>query len=93
MSTSNQNLFAALRAAFPADLEQIAVETMSASGEPLLYSWRERFRATLEALGNDLFAVEGVSDFRFRVVRKAGKVIALERINRDGTTDSYARLD
>lgn len=59
----------------------------------LLYSWRERFRATLEPLGNDLFAVEGVSDFRFRVARKAGKVIALERINRDGTTNSYARLD
>ena len=70
------------------DGRQIAV----ADGK-LLYTWRERFRATLEALGNDLFAVEGVSDFRFRVVRKAGKVIALERINRDGTTDSYARLD
>ena len=36
MSTSNQNLFAALRSAFPADLEQIAVETMSASGEPII---------------------------------------------------------
>ena len=59
----------------------------------LLYTWRERFRATLEPLGNDLFAVEGVADFRFRVVRKAGKIAALERISREGTTDSYARLD
>lgn len=58
-----------------------------------VYTWRERFHAGLEPLGNDLFAVEGVSDFRFRLVRKAGKIVALERMNRDGTTTSYARLD
>jgi len=43
---SSQNLFAALRAAFPADLDQIAVETASASGEPLLYTWRDLDRAS-----------------------------------------------
>ncbi len=59
----------------------------------LLHSWRDRFRTMLEPLGNDLFAVEGVDDFRFRLVRKAGKIVALERINRDGTTDNYARLE
>lgn len=59
----------------------------------LLYTWRERFRLALEPLGGDLFAIEGVQDFRFRAERKHGKVIALERINRDGTTQSYARLD
>ncbi|HRO52877.1 MAG TPA: AMP-binding protein, partial [Alicycliphilus sp.] len=57
MSTSNQNLFAALRAAFPADLEQIAVETMSASGEPLLYSWRDLDRASAR-IANLLAALE-----------------------------------
>jgi hypothetical protein len=59
----------------------------------LLYTWRERFRLALEPLAPDLFAIEGVRDFRFRIARKGGKVAALERINRDGTTDTYARLD
>ena len=47
----------------------------------------------LEPLGGDLFAVEGVDDFRFRIARKAGRIVALDRINRDGTIQSYARLD
>jgi malonyl-CoA/methylmalonyl-CoA synthetase len=38
----NRNLFAALRAAFPADLDSIAVETDSG----LAYSWRDLDRAT-----------------------------------------------
>ena len=38
---SNSNLFCALRAAFPGDLDQIAVETTSPQGEPLLYTWRD----------------------------------------------------
>ena len=38
---SHRNLFEALRAAFPADLDQIAVETTSPQGEPLLYTWRD----------------------------------------------------
>lgn len=59
----------------------------------LLYTWRERFRLALEPLGSDLFAIEGVRDFRFKAARKGGKVVALERINRDGTIQSYARLD
>lgn len=59
----------------------------------LLYTWRDRFRLTLEPLGGDLLAIEGVSDFRFRIIRKGGKVTALERVDRDGTTETYARLD
>jgi hypothetical protein len=58
----------------------------------LRYTWRERLRLTLEPLGGDLLAIEGVRDFRFRIVRKGGKVVALDRINRDGTTQTYARL-
>ncbi|SEH13638.1 N-terminal domain of Peptidase_S41 [Sphingopyxis sp. YR583] len=59
----------------------------------LLYTWRGRFRLMLEPLAGDLLGLEGVRDFRFRIVRKGGKVTALERIDRDGTTQSYARLD
>ncbi|MBO9680004.1 MAG: malonyl-CoA synthase [Acidovorax sp.] len=43
---SSQNLFAALRAAFPADLDEIAVEAVSPQGEPLLYTWRDLDRAS-----------------------------------------------
>ena len=46
MSTTDQNLYGALRAAFPADLDQIAVEAATASGEPLLYTWRDLERAS-----------------------------------------------
>jgi malonyl-CoA/methylmalonyl-CoA synthetase len=42
MSRPNANLFAALRAAFPADLDRIAIETDSG----LAYSWRDLERAT-----------------------------------------------
>ena len=37
----NANLFCALRAAFPSDLDQIAVEATSPQGEPLRYTWRD----------------------------------------------------
>ncbi|MEY2618744.1 MAG: hypothetical protein RL522_1746 [Pseudomonadota bacterium] len=42
MPTPNENLFAALRAAFPSDLDAIAVET----DDGLDYSWRDLDRAT-----------------------------------------------
>ena len=45
-STSQQNLFSALRAAFPADLASTAVETSTADGRPLLYSWSDLDRAS-----------------------------------------------
>ena len=59
----------------------------------LVYTWRERLRLRLEPLSADLLAIEGIDDFRFRLARKAGRIIALERINRDGTSQTYARLD
>ena len=40
----NNNLFSALRAAFPKDLDATAIET--ADGPPLHYSWRDLDRAT-----------------------------------------------
>ncbi|MBA4340793.1 MAG: malonyl-CoA synthase [Methylibium sp.] len=44
MKSTNANLFAALRAAFPADLDATAIEC--ADGERLRYSWRDIERAT-----------------------------------------------
>ena len=41
MAMTSENLFCALRAAFPADLDQIAVETTTPDGQALLYSWRD----------------------------------------------------
>jgi malonyl-CoA/methylmalonyl-CoA synthetase len=43
---SQHNLFSALRAAFPADLSSIAVETVAPDGTPLLYSWDDLDRAS-----------------------------------------------
>ncbi len=43
---NNQNLFAALRAAFPSDLDAVAVETAEPDGSGLRYSWRDLDRAT-----------------------------------------------
>lgn len=42
----DQNLFTALRAAFPQDLDCIAIETVSDSDGDLHYSWRDLDRAT-----------------------------------------------
>lgn len=42
----NQNLFAALRAAFPTDLETTAIETADGPGAPLRYSWSDLERGT-----------------------------------------------
>jgi len=42
----NANLFAALRAAFPKDLDAVAVETADAGQPVLRYSWRDLDRAT-----------------------------------------------
>ncbi|MEF7614333.1 malonyl-CoA synthase [Aquincola sp. MAHUQ-54] len=41
----NQNLFTALRAAFPADLDATAIETAD-TPQPLVYTWRDLDRAT-----------------------------------------------
>ena len=46
MSTSSQNLFQALRAAFPSDLDAVAVEAHAPDGTPLNYTWRDLDRAS-----------------------------------------------
>jgi malonyl-CoA/methylmalonyl-CoA synthetase len=42
----NHNLFAALRAAFPDDLDGTAIETADGPGAPLRYRWRDLERGT-----------------------------------------------
>ncbi|EGF90909.1 peptidase family S41 family protein [Asticcacaulis biprosthecium C19] len=59
----------------------------------LYYIWRDRFRVALEPIGPNLFAVEGVSDFRYRLNSQRGKVTSLERVNKDGSLQEYKRLD
>jgi malonyl-CoA/methylmalonyl-CoA synthetase len=43
---SDSSIFAALRAAFPADLDAVAIETADGPGAPLRYSWRDLERGT-----------------------------------------------
>jgi malonyl-CoA/methylmalonyl-CoA synthetase len=43
---NNSNLFAALRAAFPTDLERTAIETADGAGAPLHYRWHDLERGT-----------------------------------------------
>ena len=42
----NHNLFTALRAAFPKDLDAVAIETADVGKNALYYSWRDMDRAT-----------------------------------------------
>lgn len=64
MSLANANLFAALRAAFPADLDQPAIEL--GDGERLTYSWRDIERATA-MLANLLVSLELPENSRIAV--------------------------
>lgn len=59
----------------------------------LFYLWRERLRVALEPIGPNLLAVEGISDFRYRLTSQLGKVTALERVNKDGSIQVYKRMD
>ena len=54
---SSGNLFAALRAAFPADLDATAIETADGPGAPRFYTWRDLERGTA-MLANLLASLE-----------------------------------
>lgn len=58
----------------------------------LTYSWGGRFSLGLIPLGRDVFAVEGTDDYRFRLVRENGAVIALQREFKDGDAIAYRRI-
>ncbi len=59
----------------------------------LAYHWRERFVLALDPIGQDLFAVQGTDDYRFRLARENGRVTGLERVWKSGETAAYRRLD
>lgn len=67
--------------------------TLALENGTLFYIWRDRFRVALEPIGSNMFAVEGVSDFRYRLNAQRGKVTSLERVNKDGSIQRYKRLD
>ncbi|WP_213954241.1 malonyl-CoA synthase [Variovorax sp. dw_954] len=73
MTTTNANLFSALRAAFPANLDQVAIETDNG----LLYSWRDLDRASA-MIANLLDALKLEPGARIAVqVEKSVEAIAL----------------
>ena len=73
----NDNLYCALRAAFPQDLDAIAVETTSVTGEPLNYSWRDLDRMSAR-IANLLGSLKIPSGSRVAVqVEKSVEAMAL----------------
>ena len=74
---AQHNLFAALRAAFPADLDQTAVETTSSQGEALHYTWRDLDHASAR-IANLLAALDLPESSRIAVqVEKSVEAMAL----------------
>ncbi|HSB98508.1 MAG TPA: AMP-binding protein, partial [Burkholderiaceae bacterium] len=63
---SNASIFAALRAAFPADLDAVAIETADGPGAPLHYSWRDLERGSA-MLANVFASLELPADSRVAV--------------------------
>jgi len=59
----------------------------------LAYHWRDHSVLALDPIGEDLFAVQGTDDYRFRVVRENGVVSSLERVWKSGEKAVYRRLD
>jgi malonyl-CoA/methylmalonyl-CoA synthetase len=73
---SSQNLFSALRAAFPADLDGTAIETAD-TPEPLHYTWRDLERGTA-MLANLIGSLELPPDSRIAVqVEKSVEALML----------------
>jgi malonyl-CoA/methylmalonyl-CoA synthetase len=62
----NDNLFAALRAAFPADPDAIAIETVDGPDAPLHYTWRDLDRGSA-MLANLLESLQLPADSRVAV--------------------------
>lgn len=67
--------------------------SIALEGTRLIYTWRGRFNLALAPLGGGVFAVEGTDDFRFRFKEANGRISTLERLDRNGQTTSYSRLE
>ena len=94
---SNQNLFSALRAAFPSDLDSTAVETTAADGSPLFYTWRDLDRASARRIAA---LAPGAARMNKQVLRALktppaldGKAPAAIEMIVNGPHDPYAYAD
>lgn len=67
--------------------------TLVRTSTGIAYHWNGRFVLALDPIGKDLFAVQGADDYRFRLVRENGAVVALERVFKSGETVSYRRIN
>ena len=67
--------------------------TLVRTATGIAYHWHGRFVLALDPLGEDLFSVQSTDEYRFRLVREGGAVVALERVFKSGETVSYRRLD
>ena len=73
----NSNLFTALRAAFPANLDEVAIEAASPRGEPLNYTWKDLDNASAR-IANMLAALKLPEGSRVAVqVEKSVEAILL----------------
>lgn len=66
--------------------------TLIRTATGLAYQWRDRFVLALDPIGEDVFAVQGTDEYRFRLVREKGVVSGLERVWKSGKTVTYRRL-
>ncbi|MFZ1742117.1 MAG: S41 family peptidase [Pontixanthobacter sp.] len=57
----------------------------------LIYRWRDRFELALMPLSADLFAIEGVDEFRYRLETRQGKVVGISRVMQTGESIFYGR--
>lgn len=57
--------------------------------EGLYYIWNNQFRFILTPLNQDLFVVEGIDDFRIKLVEEKGKIKAIKRVYSDGFERIY----
>ncbi len=62
--------------------------TISTERGSLYYSWNGKSRTKLTPLSKTLFSLEGIDDFRFKLIEGEGTAIGLERIYSDGRPPS-----
>ncbi len=59
----------------------------------LYYTWGKNWRIRLVPLTGNLLMLEGVNDFRFKVMRADGQITGLERIYSNGNTQMHRRIN
>jgi hypothetical protein len=57
----------------------------------LYYQWNKIAKTELIPLAADIFALDGIDNFRFQIITENGKATSLMRINQDGSTVRYRK--